>query len=124
MYIFGWNATKKNYDDMQGYAWGDNLVVHQLEQAADGTLFAVPPFNTETTFPRRTMPVPVIIGKTISAAAGGLSGNNIWKCTLLIDNSTAVLYVNGTSSLSAVCTQCTEIRGKFFPVTKECLLRE
>lgn len=45
LYIFGWNATKELYMDDQKYNWGGNLVVHQLIQNNDGTLYPAPVEN-------------------------------------------------------------------------------
>ncbi len=182
LYVFGWNATKKDFDDMQDYAWGGSLVVHQLKQAPDGTLFSVPPFSSDTVLTNKRELHPVTTGKTVSAVKNGYTfggdgyddilyenipetpciitvsfretgnispekfgfcfgsdytklyltcdpanrrieffngknhmeqslpesyidcrspGDGVWKCTLLIDNSVAVLYVNGQSALTA-----------------------
>lgn len=45
LYAFGWNGTKNEHFDGEDYAWGGNLVVHQLKQQEDGTL--VPVLNTK-----------------------------------------------------------------------------
>jgi len=37
-YLFGWNPTREGAKDYHGWHWGGNLVVHELMQAADGTL--------------------------------------------------------------------------------------
>lgn len=38
LYLVGWNGTKISHDDYNDYDWGGNMVVHKLEQRADGTL--------------------------------------------------------------------------------------
>ncbi|MEG0270145.1 MAG: glycoside hydrolase family 32 protein [Raoultibacter sp.] len=37
-YLFGWNPTRIQNSDDQKFAWGGNLVVHELYQLGDGTL--------------------------------------------------------------------------------------
>lgn len=38
LYIVGWNGTKFSHDDYEDYDWAGNMIVHQVEQQADGTL--------------------------------------------------------------------------------------
>lgn len=42
-FLFGWVANKKDRDDRATFVWGGTLVVHEIQQRADGTLGAVPP---------------------------------------------------------------------------------
>lgn len=42
-YLFGWHATKSGDCDAGAIQWGGNLVVHQLGQRADGTLYTREP---------------------------------------------------------------------------------
>lgn len=56
MYLFGWNGTKEGYADGADYAWGGNLVVHQLCQNDTGELDVEPVGEMEEELTRR---VPV-----------------------------------------------------------------
>lgn len=38
LYVVGWNGTKNSHRDDEIYAWGGNMVVHQLQQLGDGRL--------------------------------------------------------------------------------------
>lgn len=41
LYVFGWNPTKDAHLDENKYNWAGNLVVHQLIQREDGSLYPV-----------------------------------------------------------------------------------
>jgi beta-fructofuranosidase len=52
-YLFGWNPTRDTEKDYQGrWQWGGNLVVHELLQAADGTLHVCVPETIRSAFSR------------------------------------------------------------------------
>ncbi len=41
LYVVGWNPTKASHSDLEDYDWAGNLVVHQLIQREDGSLYPV-----------------------------------------------------------------------------------
>lgn len=42
LYVIGWNPTKDSHLDQNNYNWAGNLVVHQLMQREDGSLYPIP----------------------------------------------------------------------------------
>ena len=49
-FLFGWDPTREGEKDDGAWHWGGNLVVHEVLQRSDGTLFARPPQTVERTF--------------------------------------------------------------------------
>ncbi len=78
-YIFGWLASRDGDTDAGGYQWGGNLVVHKVEQQADGSLSVRIPdsvqaaFDTSVEFgsPRPVLGAWEYIGDGIGARAVG-----------------------------------------------------
>lgn len=42
-YLFGWNPTRGNNDDLGMWIWGGNSVIHEVIQRSDGTLSVILP---------------------------------------------------------------------------------
>jgi len=43
-FLFGWEPSRGHNEDYDGWEWGGNLIVHEIHQESDGTLFVtVPP---------------------------------------------------------------------------------
>ncbi len=47
-YLFGWLSTRSGHTDQGGWEWGGTLVVHELRQNADGTLYPCIPETIDT----------------------------------------------------------------------------
>lgn len=54
-YIFGWNATREGESDSGRWMWGSNIVIHELRQRADGTLYASLPKPVSEAYPAKTL---------------------------------------------------------------------
>ena len=59
-YLFGWNPTREGEKDYGAWHWGGNLVVHEVNQQADGTLTVRVPESVDAAFqlaqPMRVQP--------------------------------------------------------------------
>ena len=53
-FIFGWNPTRVGEKDDGGWQWGGHLVVHELQQRADGSLAVKVPASVDAIYPSRT----------------------------------------------------------------------
>ncbi len=49
-FIFGWNPTRVGLTDSGGWMWGSHLVVHELKQRADGSLYVAIPEAVDSYF--------------------------------------------------------------------------
>ena len=49
-YLFGWNPTREEERDYSMWQWGGNLVVHEICQRADGTLYVRQPDSVKAAF--------------------------------------------------------------------------
>jgi beta-fructofuranosidase len=49
-FLFGWVPTKEHEDEKLAWQWGGTLVVHEIEQRADGTLGVKPPHSVVDAF--------------------------------------------------------------------------
>lgn len=56
-YIFGWNTTREGETDNGRWMWGANLVVHELKQRENGTLYTVLPETIARAYPTPTQAV-------------------------------------------------------------------
>jgi beta-fructofuranosidase len=61
-YIFGWNPTKERENDNQEWQWGGNLVIHQIIQEDDGSLFVRVPIDIDEAFPKE---LPILFSSGI-----------------------------------------------------------
>jgi len=52
-FIFGWNPTRTDSKDERSWNWGGNLVVHELLQENDGSLYVRPPQSITAAFSQR-----------------------------------------------------------------------
>lgn len=71
LYLVGWTPTKWDKDDRKNTDWAGNMVAHQLNQKADGTLYPVP---IDTVVKRLNKQQPI---EPIASSEGvGISANS------------------------------------------------
>ena len=73
-FLFGWNPTRTPESDRDGnWNWGGNLAVHEIVQAADGTLAVRVPDTVDRAFSAGALPVRFVPGLgSCEAQAGGV----------------------------------------------------
>ena len=61
-FAFGWNPTREGESDAGRWHWGGSIVVHEVKQAADGSLLVSLPSEVEAAFThvRASSPRPVL----------------------------------------------------------------
>ena len=71
LFCIGWNGTKIGHDDENDYDWAGNMVIHKLQQNADGTL--VPIVNPSVTegMSHALPETPVLMTDTIKTLDDG-----------------------------------------------------
>lgn len=57
-YLFGWNPTRQGENDTGGWMWGGSLVVHEVKQREDGSLYTALPESVSVAFPATKQAFP------------------------------------------------------------------
>jgi len=73
-YLIGWACRKEEEQDSNPYGWSGSLVVHEIRQKLDGSLFAVMPESVEKAFSKHVSMSP---GESLGVFKD--SGNN-YQC--------------------------------------------
>jgi len=82
-FVFGWLPTRSDEKDDGGWQWGGELVVHQLEQQADGTLAVRPPDTVLQPF-SQTLPLdPQAVLGSWTSEPGILRADAVGRQSLL-----------------------------------------
>ena len=104
-FIFGWLPTREGEKDDGGWQWGGNLVVHHLEQQADGTLSVHAPETMLSPFSRvqHLAPKPLLGPWTVGGEA--IATASVGRCAALTLGpmpeecliEASILYEQGTA---------------------------
>lgn len=100
-FIFGWVPTKKEENDYGDYEWAGNLVVHELMQRKNGTLYAGMPSGIKRYFQQE---VPFLLNKI---------------CGNLSKEKNGRFRMNGRNLFSAAVTE-EELPGRCLITAKMC----
>ncbi len=81
-FLFGWNPTRVNEQETQPWQWGGNLAVHEVVQAADGSLAVRMPDHVAAHF---NLSLPVQFGASfggydLTAAGLKLEAEESFRC--------------------------------------------
>ncbi len=103
-FLFGWNPIKDHEQDNMPWQWGGNIVVHELVQRTDGTLWVKCPNEVRTNYENPHTPAA---GRAIGAVAasqrgyrlGGNSGRSIQMLGKLPENCRVEMTVIPTDEI-------------------------
>jgi beta-fructofuranosidase len=108
-YLFGWLSTRDQNKDYRNWNWGGNLVVHELWQAADGTLCVRVPHTVDAAFGKPAT------GRTLKLSAPGtFRAEAFGKMTGRMKLEVNVSYEAGTQSCGVMLRASNDLEKAYY----------
>lgn len=108
-YLFGWLSTRDQNKDYRNWNWGGNLVVHELWQAADGTLCVRVPRTVDAAFGKPAT------GRTLKLSAPGtFRAEAFGKMTGRMKLDVNVGYEAGTQSCGVMLRASADLEKAYY----------